>query len=142
MRRGSSPRKRTPVKAKRATPRRREAPRWQRAEWETANVLLQTRSLGRCEICNTDRGPFERHHRKRRRDGGDRLANIVLLCRPHHQWVTEHPAEARRSGWIVSVNRDPAEVPFLWHRRDWMMLDDEGGKTYLYDMAEDADAHA
>lgn len=25
-------------------------------------------------------------------------ANCVLICRAHHQWVTEHPAEAHRIG--------------------------------------------
>lgn len=131
--------KRSGIKPKRATPRRREAPRWSWDEWAAAAYVLANRSGGGCERCGTARGPFERHHRKRRRDGGDRYANILLLCRDCHAWVTEHPAESRKAGWIVSVSRDPADVPVLVYRNEWMRLDDDGGATALYDVE---DAHA
>lgn len=94
-----------------------------------------------CEWCGGYGQVIERHHRKRRRDGGDRLCNVIYLCRPHHQWVTEHPAEARKLGLIVSVYRDPADVPILYHRKDWMLLDDDGGKM-LWPAPELDDAHA
>lgn len=29
------------------------------------------------------------------------LANIVLLCRDDHRWVTEHPVEAAAEGWVL-----------------------------------------
>lgn len=127
------------VKPKRATPRRREAPRWDRAGWEAARVMLAARSGGACEICGTHTGPFERHHRKRRRDGGDRLCNILYLCRRDHAWVTEHPAMARKYGWIVSVSRDPSQIPVLWRRTQWKLLDDTGGMTDAFSVI---DAHA
>ena len=28
--------------------------------------------------------------------------NILMLCRPHHTWVTEHPAEATKLGLLKS----------------------------------------
>lgn len=125
----NTPLKRTgPVKARRSTPRRREAPRWSWEEWETGNGILELRSGGRrCERCDTARGPFERHHRKRRRDGGDRLCNLALFCSPCHRWVTEHPLEARKAGWIVSVYADPLVTPMFWKRQMWVFLDDAGG---------------
>lgn len=108
-------------------------------EWDEANQRLFVRAEGGCEICGRS-DAIERHHRKRRTDGGDRLSNVVWLCPDHHRYVTEHPSEARRYGWIVSVSRDPLEVPFLWRRREWVYLDDEGNKTPL--TIELDDAHA
>lgn len=138
--RTKTPMKRTGnVRAKRPTPRRREAPRWDRPAWEAADRVLQRRCGGRCEICGTERGPFERHHRKRRRDGGDRFCNLLYLCASCHRHVTEHPAEARRYGWIVSMSREPDEIPVLWFRREWVVLDDAGQARPAFDVV---DAHA
>lgn len=128
LKRGGPLPRTTGVKAVRSKPRRREAPRWTRADWVKANTLLMERSGGVCERCRKpDCGPFERHHRKRRRDGGDRLANLLLLGRPCHVWVTEHPREAREAGWIVPVWGDPLVVPVLVGSR-WWLLDDAGNK--------------
>lgn len=139
MQRSSTPMKRSgKVRAKRPTPRRREAPRWGWEEWEAADRVLRRRSRGRCERCGTDRGPFERHHRKRRRDGGDRFSNVMLICVGCHRHVTEHPAEARRFGWIVSVARDPVEVPMLQFGAEWVTLDDAGQSRPLYGPVVDA----
>jgi hypothetical protein len=133
--------KRSGIKPRRSAPRRREAPRWTRDDWEYAGVLISVRSGGCCEKCGTDRGPFERHHRKRRRDGGDRLAKILYLCggpQGCHGWITEHPAEARKAGWIVSVSRDPADVPVLTSAHEWVFLDDDGTVRPAFDVG---DAH-
>lgn len=126
--------KRTPIKPKRATPRRREAPRWSWDEWQEANQTLYVRSGGCCERCGRYTSAMERHHRKRRRDGGDRLCNILLLCAGPggcHAHVTEHPAEARRFGFIVSAYADPAVIPVLYRQREWFILDDTGGMEPL-----------
>lgn len=129
--------KRSPVKAKRSTPRRREAPRWTHTEWESANQTLYARSGGLCERCG--KTPWtERHHRKRRRDGGDRLCNILGLCSHCHRTVTEHPGEARRYGFIVSAYADPAVIPVLWRQREWFLLDDDGNKLTLPYETDDA----
>jgi hypothetical protein len=95
------------------------------------------RSGGMCEICGTQPGT-ERHHRKRRRDGGDRLSNILFLCQRDHQFVTEHPANARKYGWIVSVNAEPDMIPVLYRRQTWHLLDDVGS---LHDAFVVEDAH-
>lgn len=123
----------TRIRAKRATPRRRAAPRWTAEDWEHATPILLHRQGHRCARCGdalTDR--IERHHRQRREVGGDRYANIVGL-HPHcHAWVHAHPTEARASGLIVSSHApDPAAVavylPGLtgWA---WWYLDDKGGQ--------------
>lgn len=119
------------VRRKRATPRRRTAPRWAIEDWAAANLILYGRANGCCEHCGRPlNGRAERHHRMRRRDGGDRLSNLLLLLPECHSWVTEHPTEAKANGWIVEVGiADPADVPVrlglsgaLW------LLDDQGGR--------------
>lgn len=133
--------KRTRVKPYRSTPRRREAPRWTADEWEAADWQLTARANGCCERCGhtLDRAFTERHHRQRRRDGGDRLANLLLLCSTGtglngigcHQWITEHPTEATEQGWIVPVWDDPATTPVrLPDGRLWL-LHDNGSKSPL-----------
>lgn len=136
--------KRSPVRPKRATPRQREAPRWSWDEWQEANQVLFARSGGACERCGVRTSAMERHHRKRRRDGGDRLCNILLLCAGGdgcHRHVTEHPGEARRYGFIVSAYADPAVIPVLYRRREWMVLGDDGSLMPLPE-PESEDAHA
>lgn len=102
------------------------------------NLLLEARAGGACERCGKECGPVERHHRKRKREGGDSLANVVMFGRPCHTYAHAHPVEARRYGWIVSAYADPAEVPILWRSREWMTLNDDGTKTPL---PEVEDAH-
>lgn len=125
------------VKRRRETPRRRNAPQEEFGWWQTfANPLLMMRSGGICEVggCDLNQTGIERHHRQRRRDGGDRLANLMALCPRHHHYVTDHPEEAYANGWSVRALdlTDPADVPVrlaptghLWR------LDDQGGKRLL-----------
>lgn len=126
--------KRTRIKPKRSTPRRREAPRWDADQWEAANKVLHKRCRGRCERCGGLLGYHtERHHRIRRRDGGDRFANILMLHSQCHQWVTEHPESARNQGWILPAEtRNPAACP-VWHAPSghWVLLNDDGTTTLL-----------
>ena len=104
-------------------PRRRDAPRWTAAEWDTNGRLLEARAAGQCEWClDLLGGRVERHHRQRRRDGGDRLANLVLVHAHCHRHITEHPREATATGHIVRTGHDPAEIPILIGR--WVFLDD------------------
>jgi hypothetical protein len=128
--------KRTRIKPKRPVARRRLAPRWTVEDWAEATMILLARCGSRCEKCGHPLGnQLERHHRQRREVGGDRLANLMALHPACHQWITEHPYEAREQGWIVSTlgpvgaAPDPAEVPvrlpdgYLW------LLRDDGRKT-------------
>lgn len=84
---------------------------------EETRTLLRWRSRGRCEAavyaagCAQD--ATDVHHRKRRRDGGHAIANLLDLCRPCHSWAHSHPDEARALGVIVSAYDDPAEAPVL-----------------------------
>lgn len=100
--------------------------RWDSAEWADNNLLLEARAGGSCERCGKQCGPVERHHRKRRREGGDNLNNLLFLGRPCHAQVHAHPVESRRYGFIVSAYADPAVVPVLYRRREWIVLGDDG----------------
>jgi len=126
------------VRPKRATPRRRLAPREGATWWAQATVDLLRRCGYRCERCGHPLGDnLERHHRQRREVGGDRLSNLLALHSACHQYITEHPEEALANGWIVSthgpsgVAPDPAgapvRLPGLTGTALWL-LDDEGGK--------------
>jgi 5-methylcytosine-specific restriction endonuclease McrA len=119
----------TRVRSRRPTPRRRDAPREGAEWWEWATTVLYIRSRGFCEFCcDPLTEPVERHHRLRRRDGGDRLANLLILHQRCHQFVTEHPHMETPAGRIVRTGHDPATVP-VWIDGDWWLLDDQGGKT-------------
>jgi hypothetical protein len=71
-------------------------------------------------------GPVERHHRIRRRDGGDRLANLLLLRDTCHRWWTEHPDDAKARGIILVPGSDPEAEPVLHRGKGWVRLDDVG----------------
>ncbi len=107
-------------------------PRWNAVEWDAASMALWSRSRDLCEapVCGKPLGgTMERHHRQRRAIGGDRLANLLALHPGCHQWITEHPAEARAAGVIVSAyERDPATVPLLTPDGSYVLLTDDGTK--------------
>lgn len=133
LNRGKSELARTPMKrtgrprSKRETPRRREAPKWSAEEWEDANLLLMARAGDRCECCGAPlNGTAERHHRVRRRDGGDRLSNLLLLLPKCHAHWTREPTKAKARGIIVEPWRDSADVPVLWRGQVHALLDDDG----------------
>lgn len=95
-------------------------------------MALWVRSGGRCERCGDPLRSegVERHHRLRRRDGGDRLANLMLIHSPCHRWITEHPTEAKANGWIVPPDGpDPGDVPVRLPGGALWLLRDDGGKT-------------
>jgi hypothetical protein len=109
-------------------PRRREAPQLGRGGWEHLNGVLFARAAGRCEQCGEAlTGDVERAHRQRRRDGGDRASNVLLVHAACHRWQHAHPQDAQRWGWQVSSYAgDPAAVPVrLWGGAS-VLLDDVG----------------
>lgn len=91
-------------------------------------MLLWQRCRGRCEHCGRElNGRMERHHRQRRRDGGDRLSNLIALLPECHAEVHMHPQLSREHGWIVSAfTSDLASVPLLQWGSQLVLLDDEG----------------
>jgi len=94
-------------------------------------MLLWARSRGLCERCG-DRPPAERHHRKRRRDGGDRLSNLLFLCTLCHGEITDQPesvTRARALGYVVPALgiAEPDTYPVLLWGATWVLLDDGGG---------------
>lgn len=132
--------KRSGIRPKRATPRRRQATREDWAWWqEIAMPKLLARSGGHCERCDRQLTPgvsVNRHHRARRQAGGDCLENLLLLCGTGttgcHGWVTEHPTEAYANGWSVRAlsNQDPADVPVRIRGR-WWKLNPNGTKSLV-----------
>lgn len=94
-------------------------------------AAVRERSGGRCEISGPDctGRAQEQHHRKRRRDGGHGLGNLLDACAADHAYAHAHPAEARAAGWIVSAfTPDPAAIPVRYgDRLTW--LHDDGTKT-------------
>lgn len=123
--------RRTPMRGKRPNPRRRTAPRFaSHADWDAATMLLWARSRGLCERCGNV-PPTERHHRKRRRDGGDRLSNLLFLCRFCHSTITDFPesvTRARALGYIVPALgvSEPDVYPVLQWGTTWVLFDDDG----------------
>lgn len=122
--------RRSRIKPKRSTPRKRTAPRYERDDWDEASMLLFARSRGLCERCG-DAPPAERHHRKRRRDGGDRLSNLLYLCRGCHREITDQPESvtlARALGHIVPALgiAEPDTYPVKLWGTTWVLLTDEG----------------
>lgn len=84
---------------------------------EDTRAQLLARCRGRCEACGRDleRGGVHVHHRKRRRDGGHTLDNLVVLHPTCHvvapEAVHQRPAWARELGLIVRASADPASTP-------------------------------
>lgn len=56
-----------------------------------------------CSRCGATGVGLDAHELLSRARGGSitDLANIVLLCRADHTWVTEHPVEAAAEGWVL-----------------------------------------
>jgi 5-methylcytosine-specific restriction endonuclease McrA len=80
----------------------------------------------RCGMAGT-----EQHHRVRRRDGGHRRSNIVLLCHDCHREVTLNPLTSKLTGYIVPpwlADAAPT-TPLMTFTGAWVLLDDEGNVT-------------
>lgn len=126
------------IRARRPTRRRRAAPEEEWDWWLTyANPLLMLRCGGICERCGTPLGTthIERHHRIRRRDGGDRLSNLMALCRTCHIRVTDYPTEAYANGWSIRAldEVDPETIPVRLAPTGhmWLLLDNGTKKLLL-----------
>lgn len=72
------------------------------------------------------------HHRRARMAGGTSdpviafgLANLVTLCRTHHDYFEQHPDEARELKLRLGPDEVPAETPVRYFGR-WVLLADDG----------------
>jgi 5-methylcytosine-specific restriction endonuclease McrA len=94
---------------------------------------VRERDRGRCVRCGM--AGTEQHHRVRRRDGGHRRSNLVLLCHDCHRHVTVNPQEAKATGYIVPpwLEDGPVVTPLRTFTGRWVYLDDDGGITYTKD---------
>ena len=55
-------------------------------------------------------GRLDPHHvLPRGRGGKDEVENLVLLCRLHHSWVHEHPADAYALGLLARTSATNGE---------------------------------
>jgi hypothetical protein len=95
-----------------------------------ATLHVLRRDGDRCLWCGKalGRGEVARHHRMRRRVGGDRLANILLLHGDCHRFIHANPIEARGRGFIVSVYSDMLGSPVVAKDGRAWLLDDQGGR--------------
>ena len=87
-------------------------------KWEEAKKLAVARDGGKCLYCLGEADDV--HHRSPKKMGGTKdeyiafgLANLVSLCRSHHDWVHSNPAQAYKLGFLVHSWEDPAEVPIV-----------------------------
>jgi 5-methylcytosine-specific restriction endonuclease McrA len=57
-----------------------------------------------CSRCGQTGVGLDAHELKSRAQGGSivDLENVILACRPCHQWITENPREAAEQGWAIS----------------------------------------
>jgi hypothetical protein len=90
-------------------------PRGNPEDWPTYDVgrrAVRERSGGICELCG--RAPHvHTHHRKLRRAGDHRPANLLGLCHACHEGkggAHEHPARYE-FGWCVRQTGDPTQTP-------------------------------
>lgn len=97
-------------------------------------LLVAARSGGCCErcACALPIGGGDCHHRKPRRMGGTRdrqinaPSNLVVLCRPCHDWIESHRTRALADGWLIPSNGNPAVVPVRSGLHGRVLLADDG----------------
>jgi hypothetical protein len=88
------------------------------------------RDEDRCWVCGM-RGS-EIQHRKRRREGGHGMANLIRVCRTcHHDKIHRNPRWAMENGYTVSSYMNPAEMPIKRWDGAVILLDDEGGMEFV-----------
>lgn len=92
-------------------------------------TLVLNRAGSWCERCGKHPGE-QMHHRQARGMGGSKLRNgahnLLYLCRPCHEQVEAHPAEAYEHGWKVRMGQDPADTPVWYRQMAWVTLTPQG----------------
>lgn len=116
-------------------------PKATRAVETAARKIVWVRDGHTCQLCGRSLvdTPHSTHHRINRGTGGSALLErpsiLIRACGTGttlcHGWITEHPAEAKRLGWILPKNNpdiDPPSEP-ISTIHGWVLLDDNGGRT-------------
>lgn len=100
--------------------------------------LMRERSGGLCEVqwpkvCQGSGSQLVGHHRRPRGNGGTkrnssrRAANGLMACTWCHSFLeTGERGEARRLGFIVDQNAEPAEVAVFYRHEQKVLLCDDG----------------
>jgi hypothetical protein len=60
-------------------------------------IFLTARPI--CQICGT-RPSVDVHHREGRGKNYLRVSTWIAVCREDHEWIHEHPNEARKKGLL------------------------------------------
>lgn len=96
------------------------------------------RDLGRCARCGGADplcSVLNVQHRIGRGMGGTsrpaRASELLTLGVGCHKWTEEHPALADALGFSVPPGQDPATWPVRHHAWDLVLLNDDGGVTFL-----------
>lgn len=90
-----------------------------------ARPVVADRSGDMCERCGMARAT-DVHHRKLRRHGDHKAANLAHLCHLCHMDVHAHPADSYATGFMVRSVNDPRVVPVRHARFGWVRLKDNG----------------
>jgi 5-methylcytosine-specific restriction protein A len=99
--------------------------------------IVMARDAGRCRRCGAI--GHEIQHRIGRGMGGSSrgIVNdpsaLVLMCRPCHKFITEHPGIAYETGWAIrrSSHELPSEVPLMVLDGSQLFLTEEGTAVSL-----------
>jgi len=82
------------------------------AIYEQRRMQVAARARGRCEFIDPEYGRCRTAmtdvHHLAGRGGPDphRLANLVGLCRTHHEFIESHRSWAYEHGWLVRRNQE------------------------------------
>jgi 5-methylcytosine-specific restriction endonuclease McrA len=113
--------------------------------WRDTKNRVFARDGYSCVRCGTAYN-LDAHHRIPRGMGGVGtkvsfgLANVITLCRTHHEEVESKRTWAAVHGWLVARGQRPEQIPVETHR-GWVRLDDDGGSALLTDAGEVEHVH-
>ena len=99
---------------------------------EMARVFVRTRDFHRCVRCKSPAVKGDWHHRRSRSVVDEHQhcpCNGINLCRTCHDWIHQHPFEARQQGWIVSRHASPPDEPVFAEQHGWVLLTCDGEVT-------------
>lgn len=98
------------------------------AKYSIVKAAVLLRPLGqRCERGGANPAVHAHHRWLKGQGGPDVATNLAALCDLCHRWVHEHPAEARKGGWILVPGTDPEYIPIMLWSGQLAWLNEEAG---------------